>query len=103
MPYVLILKHTNLTPIDCPQGGRNVETLGTSKHCSPSGCDHGAFRTYFGLDARRRPPKVHYKASRCEQTLSGEHPSYHHVVRTVDSLTSYPMLPKASIISILAI
>ena len=58
-----------------PQGGRTIETLGTSQHCPSSRCHHGSSRTDFGLDARWRPPPVHQKAPRCEQTFSCGYPS----------------------------
>ena len=91
-----------MTLVGLLQNGRSIETLGTSQHRPPSGCEYGSSGTHFGLDAGRGSSTVYRKAPGCGQTLSREHLFYHRVVGHADSITSYPTSPKASAIFILA-
>ena len=104
----LILKRTrNTHSVGLPPGGRDIQTLGTSKYRSHSRRDHGPSRTHFGLDAGRGSSRVHREEPGCERNFSCgclcSCPFHHRPVRRADSLTSYPMLPKVLVTSILAI
>ena len=100
--HVPLFLNQLITPVGLPQGGRNFETLRTSEHCPPLGCDHGSSRTHFRLGPGRGPSAVHRKAPRCKQTFSREYSFHQRAVRHTDSLTSYLTSPRASIISIFA-
>ena len=80
---------------DLPSGGRDIETLSTSKHRSPPGCDHGTSPTHLGLDAGRGSSWLPHEESGCEQTFSCWYPSYHCPVHHADPFTSYLTSQKA--------
>ena len=81
---------------DVLSGGRGVETLGTFKHRSPSGCDHRSTPTNFGLDVRGGFDRIHHEPPGRRQTESRAY-AFHRVVRRTYLLTSYQVSPKASV------
>lgn len=72
-----------------PRGNRGVETPGTSKHRTLSGCHHRSFPTRFYSHSRRESDKTSYKSPRCRQTGTG--PCRFHRIRCI-ALTLLPVI-----------
>jgi len=74
-------------PADLLQGGRDVETLETPEHHTPTWRHHQSLPTHFGVDAKRGPARLHREEPERRSTRAREQPRSY-VYPTLTLITS---------------